>query len=69
MTEIEFAIVVLLAVAGGWAIGIVGFFQAIMARREIAQLRRALADLRPVAPPPKAQPAPGNAQAKGPRRD
>ena len=46
MTEIEFAIVVLLAVAGGWLIGIVGFFHAIMARREIAQLRRAVADMR-----------------------
>ncbi len=46
MTEIEFAIVVLLAVAGGWVIGIVGFAQAIMARKEIAQLRGALADLR-----------------------
>ncbi len=38
MSEIEFAIVVLLAVAGGWVIGIVGFFQAKMARREIAQI-------------------------------
>ncbi len=53
MSKIEFAIVVLLAVAGGWAIGIVGFFQAIMARKEIAQLRRAMADLRP---PPSPSP-------------
>ena len=53
MSKIEFAIVVLLAVAGGWAIGIVGFFQAIMARKEIAQLRRAMADLRP---PPSRSP-------------
>ena len=52
MSEIEFAIVVLLAIAGGWVIGIVGFFQAKMARREIAQLRRAVADLRPAPPPP-----------------
>ena len=52
MTEIEFAIVVLLAVAGGWVIGIVGFAQAIMARKEIAQLRGALADLRRAPGPP-----------------
>jgi uncharacterized membrane protein len=52
MSEIEFAIVVLLAIAGGWAIGIVGFFQAKMARREIAQLRRAVADMCPAPPPP-----------------
>ena len=53
MTEIEFAVVVLLAVAGGWLIGIIGFFHAIMARREIAQLRRAVADIRaaPLASP------------------
>jgi hypothetical protein len=66
MTEIEFAIVVLLAVAGGWVIGIVGFAQAIMARKEIAQLRGALADLRRAPGPPEVRGCPSRLSRRSP---
>ncbi len=51
---IEFGVVVIIAVIGGWMLGIVGFFKAISAHSEIRQLRRAIQELRPL----PAQPVP-----------
>ncbi len=44
----EFLVLVALAVVVGWVLGIVGFFQARSARREVRELRAALAESRPI---------------------
>ncbi len=71
MNGMEFLVLVALAVVVGWGLGIVGFFQARSARRELRELRAALAEGRPItaevdpiaageaAPPPEPALPPG----------
>lgn len=76
----EFAIALLLLVLAGWIVGVIGFFKALRALREVAQLRAALgareeaAAARPVVspwamPPPPPAPMPETVPAPMPEAE